>query len=259
MNVNLSRIFLCFAILLAMVSFGLTQPINIAHRGASFDAPENTLAAVNLAWKQGVDAVEVDVHLSVDNKIMVMHDKDAKHTSGADLKIIKTSSAELRKLDVGFFKLAKYAGEKIPFLEEVLASIPKGKKLFIEIKSDKSMLPALKALIEKSGKADQILIIGFDFDTIEAAKSMMPIIPVYWLKYSLIKYSGRIIERVKDAGLNRLNLHYQNITEKFVSKVEDAGLSLYTWTVDDPVEANHLKALGIDGITTNRLLLLLKK
>ena len=256
---NLTRMFLCSVVLFGLVSVVSSQPMIIAHRGASFDAPENTLAAVKMAWQQGADAVEVDVHLSADNKIMVIHDKDTRRTSGTDLKVKETISNELRKLDVGSFKSSKYTGERIPFLEEIIETIPKGKMLFVEIKSDESMLPVLKKLIEKSGKTGQIVIIGFDFATVEEAKSMMPDIPVYWLKFSFIRYSGGIIERVKEAGLDGLNLHHKNISGKFASKVKKAGLGLYTWTVDDPMEAKRLQDLGIDGITTNRPLWLMQK
>lgn len=239
---------LCFGTMLTIKS----QPLIIAHRGASYDAPENTMAAVQMAWKKGADAVEVDVHFSSDERIMVIHDKDTKRTGGADLKVSETPSTELRKLDVGSYKSKKYAGERIPFLEEVIQTIPAGKTLFIEIKSDGSLLPALKDIIDKSKKEGQIVVIGFVFDTMEAAKLMMPDIPVYWLHHSLLRYSGGIIERAKGAGLDGLNLHYRNISRKFAAKVKETGLGLYSWTVDDPIEARRLKRLGIDGITTNR-------
>ena len=248
---NYASLCSCFFILLFVYQVS-AQPMIIAHRGASFDAPENTLAAVHLAWQQGADAVEVDVHLSADNRIMVIHDKDTKRTSGIDLKIKESSSSDLRKLDVGSFKSKEFKGEQIPFLEEVIETIPKGKRLFVEIKSDETMLPVLKTLLEKSAKSGQIIIIGFDFETVERAKSMMPGIPVYWLKFSLIRYSKGIIARVKEAGLDGLNLHHRNISKKFASKAKESGLGLYTWTVDDPKEAIRLQSISIDGITTNR-------
>ena len=85
----------------------------IAHRGASHDAPENTLASVELGYEQGADAVEIDIHLSKDNRIMVNHDKDTKRTAGNNLTIKDSNSAELRKLDVGSWKNKKYKGEKM--------------------------------------------------------------------------------------------------------------------------------------------------
>jgi len=99
----------------------------VAHRGASFDAPENTVAAIKLAWEQKADASEFDVYLSKDGKIVVIHDATTKRTAGDDMKVALTNLDELRKLDVGKWKNAKFAGEKIPTLEEMLATVPSGK------------------------------------------------------------------------------------------------------------------------------------
>ena len=100
----------------------------VAHRGASYDAPENTVAAIKLAWEQKADAAEFDVFLSKDGKIVVMHDKDTKRIAGVDRKVVDQTLAELRKLDVGRWKDAKFAGEKMPTLDEMLATVPEGKQ-----------------------------------------------------------------------------------------------------------------------------------
>src|SRR5690606_25591938 len=93
------------------------QNTYIAHRGASYDAPENTVTAAKLAWEQGADAVECDIHLSKDNRIMVIHDKDTKRTCSnkKNLSIADSPSTLLRDLDAGSWKDKKYKGEKIPF------------------------------------------------------------------------------------------------------------------------------------------------
>ena len=98
----------------------LPIPEIVAHRGFSDIAPENTLAAINLAWKIGCPCVECDVYLTKDHRIMLMHDKSTKRTTGKDLYMAETGSDQLRNLDAGFWKDPQYAGEKIPFLEEVL-------------------------------------------------------------------------------------------------------------------------------------------
>ena len=150
-------------------------PLIIAHRGESFDAPENTLASVNLAWERGADAVEIDVHMSKDNEIMVIHDSDTKRVSGIYKKIKKSNSAELKELDVGSWKNEKFKDERIPLLKEVLFTIPTGKKIIIEIKSARKILPFLKAELEKSGLLpDQIEIISFSYKTVKEAKKLMP-------------------------------------------------------------------------------------
>ncbi len=231
----------------------------IAHRGASYLAPENSMSAVMLGWEKGAD-VEVDVYLSKDNRIVVIHDKTTKRTGDKDLAISETGWEELRTVDVGRFKSEEFAGERIPLLEEVVATIPAGRKLYVEIKCGQEVLPFLEEVIEASGKGGEIVIIAFDFDTIVAAKKRMPDIGAYWLKGTerdkvTKKYIGHgvgLVEKVKAAGLDGLDVHYAGVTREFAEAVKDAGLGLYVWTVDDPEDAALLIELGVDGITTNR-------
>jgi len=235
------------------------MPMVIAHRGSSDAAPENTLASALLAWRQNADAVEVDIRLSKDNRLMVIHDETTERTAGVDMKISETSSAKLRKLDVGSHKSKKYAGERIPFLEEIIDTVPPGKKLFVEVKSDAKTLPYLKEIVEKSGKADQIIIIGFDLEDMAAMKRLTPEIPVYWLNAAkedkatkeYIPYDPDVIAITKESDLDALNLFYKGITEQFADQAKKHNLPLYTWTVDDLDIAKKMKALGIKGITTN--------
>src|SRR5262245_52466901 len=106
----------------------------VGHRGASYDAPENSLSAMKLAWVQDADGIETDIHLSKDNHIVVMHDYDTKRIGGVDKKIVDQNWDELQKLEIGAWKDPKYAGEKMPTLDSFLATIPNGKCIFIEIK-----------------------------------------------------------------------------------------------------------------------------
>ena len=105
----------------------------IAHRGASYLAPENTRASVMMGWEKKAD-VEVDVHLSQDNRIVVIHDSTTKRTTNQDLKVSETPSDVLHHLDAGSFKGEQFAGEPIPFLADIIDTIPPPKKLFVEIK-----------------------------------------------------------------------------------------------------------------------------
>jgi glycerophosphoryl diester phosphodiesterase len=123
-----------FVLTLIIVPMIFQQPSTmiIAHRGASHDAPENTLASVNLAWEIGADAAEVDVHLSKDKRIMVIHDGDTKRTTGENMLIRESMSSDLRSLDASN-SMDQFRGERIPFLEEVMATVPEGKVLFVEV------------------------------------------------------------------------------------------------------------------------------
>ena len=226
-------------------------PMIIAHRGASFDAPENTLAAVKLAWEKDADAVEIDVHLSKDKRIMVIHDKDTRRTAGDKLIIKESLSGELRDLEVGSFKDPGYTGERIPFLEEVIETIPEGKVLVIEVKSDDAILPVLVEQISSSPKEKQCVVISFNFDIVSGIKRRLPYIPAYWLNRS-DSYNADQIKMAEDASLEGLNFHHEGISREFVSLVHNAGLEMFAWTVDDPKDARRLAEIGIDGITTNR-------
>jgi len=238
---------------------GCSKPVEIiAHRGASYLAPENTMASVTLGWEKDAD-VEVDVHLSKDNRIVVIHDASTKHITGKDLKVKETTSEELRKLDYGSFKGERFTGEQIPFLDDVLKTIPPERKLYIEIKCGKEILPFLRQAIIESGRISQIVIIGFDIEVVTSSMQLIDV-PTYWLRGTKkvkdteewIPHDPELVKTVKDRGLDGLDVHYAGVTKEFVNAVKDAGQKLYVWTVDDPDEAKRMVWLGVTGITTNR-------
>jgi glycerophosphoryl diester phosphodiesterase len=226
----------------------------IAHRGASHLAPENTLASVRLAWEMGADAVEVDVRLTKDNRIVAIHDPTTLRTSGTDLEVADTHSSDLRELDVGSHKHVDFAGETIPFLEEVLDTVPAGRHLFIEVKSGPKILPVLNETIARSGKRSQVALIGFDLQTMKAAKEILPDVPAHWLcdKKVWAPFGGSLARTAKAHGLDGMNIHWSAVTWRFARAVRKAGLKLYAWTVDNAAEADRLDGLGVNGITTNR-------
>ncbi len=245
--------------LFAVAISGCTNSVEIiAHRGASHLAPENTMASVMLGWKKGAD-VEVDVYLSADNRIVVIHDSTTKRTGGTELKVKEATSRELRKLDVGSFKAEQFTGEQIPFLADIIETIPPKRKLYVEIKCGKEILPFLKELIVDSGRISQIVIIGFDLDTVTMSKKLIDV-PTYWLKGTAkdedtgewIPHDLQLIQTAQDNGLDGMDVHYAGVTKEFADAAISAGQNLYVWTVDDPAEAARLARLGVAGITTNR-------
>ncbi len=247
-----------FCLFIVSIS-GCTKSVEIiAHRGASYLAPENTMASVMLGWEKGAD-VEVDVHLSKDNRIVVIHDSSTKRTGEIDLKVKEAASRELRKLDVGRFKSEEYAGEQIPFLADIIETIPPGRKLYVEIKCEKEVLPILHKLIIQSGKMSQIVIIGFDLETVTLSKELIDV-PTYWLKGTekdketeeWIPHDPQLVQIAKNKGLDGLDVHYAGVTKDFMDAVKASAQKLYVWTVDEPEEAIRLVKLGVDGITTNR-------
>lgn len=243
-----------FSIALVFLSMQLfAQNTFIAHRGASYLAPENTVASANKAWELGADAVELDVHLSKDNRVMVIHDKDTKRTCTGkkNLEIAKTPSILLRDLDAGSWKGDEFKGEKIPFLGEMIATVPEGKKLVVEIKCGQDVIPALVRCIEKYGKQDQIVFIAFDWNTIVATQKAFPENKCYWLSASKAAAKKRIPEATAE-GLAGVNLKSSIIDKEIMTLAGENKLEVLAWTVDELDEAKRITDLGVSGITTNR-------
>ena len=233
----------------------------IAHRGASADAPENTLSAMKLGWEQGADAVELDLWLSKDGKLVVFHDADTKRFEKKARKVPTLTWDELQALDVGGWKGEKFKGERIPRLEPILATIPKGRRAVLEIKCGPEILPELKRVLRAAGKTkEELAIITFNYETLKESKKMFPEIEHLFL-HGYKQDPGTkafpelkpVIELCKLAKCEGLNLNYEwPIDAAFVKEVRAAGLKLYVWTVNDAAIAKRLVGLGIDGITTDR-------
>lgn len=234
----------------------------IAHRGESFDAPENTLSSINLAWERGAEAVEVDVHLTKDNYVVVIHDSKTKRIGGRNKKVKHQTLAQLKELDVGSWKNEKYTGEKIPTLKEVLETVPSRKKLIIEVKSGVKTLPYLKKNIEISNlKNYQLEIISFNYAVVAEAKRIFTGNKVLFLAdldynaFTKLRSPSveKLIKKTKEANLDGLNVWAgELLTKEFVKKIKSSELYLYVWTVNDPLKAKELIYQGIDGITTDR-------
>lgn len=238
----------------------MNRTIFIAHRGESIDAPENTLAAINLAWERNADAVEVDVHLTADNKIAVIHDSSTKRTGRKYLKVSNHSFSELKKINVGTLKGSKFADEKIPSLEEVLDTVPVNKMLLVEIKSGLQIINELYDVIKKSKvKPEQVKIIGFNLQTMSYLKENFNSHEIFWIRKTGMNYLNfrkdnyhDIISTSLKYGFNGLDVKYSKlINQQFVDRIKKAGLRLFVWTVNDPQTAKDLVDMGVDGITSD--------
>jgi glycerophosphoryl diester phosphodiesterase len=233
----------------------------IAHRGSSFIAPENTRAAVELAWREGADAAEGDFRLTADGKIVAMHDADLRRTAGVDRRVVDCTLTELQAFDAGSWKAEQYKGEPIPTLEDLLATVPPGKRFFVEVKCGAEIIDELRRVVEDSGlEPSQIVPISLQFETIAAIKQAIPQCPAYWVVEFKRNAQGdwrplpaEVLERANSTGLDGLDLMASGpIDAAFASQIRDAGLGLCVWTVDDPVLAKNLLNIGVQGITTNR-------
>lgn len=238
----------------------------IAHRGSSFLAPENTLAAAQLAWQEGADAVEGDFRISKDGHLVCIHDKTLKRTAGVDRLVTACTLDELRTYDVGTWKAEGFAGQRIATLEEMLATVPQGKRFFVELKDhSRSVIAALhRAVNNMPLDPSQIVMICLDKDAILRVKRFVPQCPAYWVvqatpKYSLVEGGRNWPDRdtmrwtAKFDKLDGLDLEaIWPIDTTIIRDLKNAGLQLAIWTVDDPAVARWWIDLGIHSITTNR-------
>lgn len=226
----------------------------IAHRGASYLAPENTLASVALGYAEGADAVEIDVQLSQDKQLVVIHDKSTLRTAGGvHLLVAETPCARLRQLDVGSWKEADYKGERIPLLQEVLALVPEQKKLVIELKCGPESLPFLQQLLAACSIVNQLVFISFNQEVILEVKHLFPNISAFWLLHNWASVNADEAIRIAcESQLDGLNVHYTLVTSAFMKKIQQNGLNVYAYTVNDVNCAQRLLDLGVKGITTDR-------
>jgi glycerophosphoryl diester phosphodiesterase len=235
-----------------------------AHRGASHDAPENTLAAFRLAWEQAADAIEGDFRLSGDGRIICVHDADTKRVAGVNHVVATTPLAELRTLDAGRWKGERFTGERLPTFAEVLATVPPGKRFFIELKTGPEIVPPLvEDLAAWRGDPALLTIIAFDADTVAACKRALPAIRAHLLtSFEQDKATGawrptaeRIAATVQACGADGVGLQGQRkvIDRGFLDRLKAGGVGeFHVWTIDAPEDARAFRDLGAMGITTNR-------
>jgi glycerophosphoryl diester phosphodiesterase len=239
----------------------------IAHRGASYEAPENTLASVRLAWEQNADAVEVDVFLTKDNRIVAIHDVDTYRTAGGTQRIDQHTLEELRLVDVGSWKHTRFAGEPMPSLEEVINTIPDNKRLVIESKCGVQIVPFLQEVLQRSGKPDTRFVhLSASYPTLRASRQAMPGIKTVWLQEFPLDLPENerpakterstleeLIGEAQEAEIAGLSFDLDwPVDEPLIQKIKAAGLECHVWTVDSPEKALQLMKWGIDTITTNR-------
>jgi len=225
----------------------------IAHRGASYLAPQNTLASVKLAWELGADAAECDVMLSSDNRVVVFHDKNTRKLCGKNHVLAETPWEVLKELIVipGETNLPGYTGETIPLLKDLLTTIPDDRTLVIEIKTGTEILPFLKGVVDRHWKTGKIAFISFDFDAVRQAKAIYPDVPCYYLAM-FKKDAKKHISKALEYKLDGLDLRHSIIDERLSETCREAGLDLWCWTVNDPGTAFKMKQLGVSAVTTDR-------
>jgi len=254
------------------------QPIALqAHRPAA--PPENTLPAFHWGWARG-RTCELDVYLTRDGKIVVVHDDTTGRTCDRNLKVAASTLDELRRLDAGIKKGPIWRGLRLPTLREVLDAMPPGHRLYVESKQGPGIVGPLLAEIDAAGKGpDQIVFISFSIDCITALKRARPEFTCYWilvfeeLKPGIwragydrteddnltfrtvwqqpVDYAELVaLARHDDVHLDGLDVSYQQ-PDDFAAAMRRAGMPWGAWAVDDGDVAVDLARKGAIQITTN--------
>ena len=233
-------------------------PKIIAHRGASHDAPENTLASFRLAWEQQADGIEGDFYLTSDNRVVCIHDKTTKRTAGTGLNVVESSYPELAKLDVGAWKGPKFKGEHIPTLEEVLDVVPAGKYFFVEIKDGPRIVePIAEILAAKKADPAKVVLISFDDEVVKACREKIPAHHAYLI--TSLKDFGKpgrpeaeIAALEACGGQGLLFKSTVPVTPGWFKAAKGNGRTMFCWNVDEPVLGRKMMALGVDFMGSNR-------
>lgn len=220
------------------------KPKIYAHRGASSQAPENTLAAFQFAFEQGADGIELDVMLSKDQQLVVIHDDAVDRTTDGTGRVADLSLAELKQLNAG-------EGETIPTLAEVLDRFGGRFLINIELKNYSSLLDALPLavaeMVRDYGVADSVLISSFNPLNFARFHRVLPDVP-----RGMLTFPGRarnILYRL--FRYEAFHPYFKDVDEAMVQAVHARGRQINVWTVDEAAEIRHLAKLGVDAIITN--------
>lgn len=233
------------------------RPLVIAHRGASGQAPENTMAAFELAIELGSDMIELDVRRCLDGALVVIHDATVDRTTRGDYRgaVAGLTLAQLKSLDAGSWRGQQFAGERIPTLEEVLAAFGGRTRILIELKEAGTEADIAHA-VRAASVADSVMMQSFDAECVNTIASLMPEAPAGVLfnapgLLSRLFFASTVVNRTVGARGAFAAVNYNAVTQSLAGAVRAAGLGIYAWTVDDASAMHDMVKLGLDGIITN--------
>lgn len=233
----------------------LPQPVVFAHRGASAHAPENTIAAFELALTHQADAVELDVKLSADGHVVVMHDATVNRTTDGKGRVRDLSLAGLRALDAGSHFSDQFKGEKVPTLEEVFEAL--GKRTIINVEltnyntSRDSLVETVCMLVKKHKMQKRVLFSSFLGSNLSKAGSFLPEVP-----RGLLALNGLLGVWARSFGFtfgkyDALHPNLKDMTQQETVRVHRLKRRVHVWTVNDQQDMRRLFDWGVDGIFTD--------
>jgi glycerophosphoryl diester phosphodiesterase len=238
--------------------------LNFAHRGASHDAPENTLAAFHLAREMGADGVELDVQTSKDGEAVVIHDFAVDRTTDGQGLVKDKTLAELKALDAGSWfddpsinsGRRRFAGQRIPTLQEVIVEVGHQLLLNIELKAkvfgSADLVAEVVRLIEDHNLIHRAIVSSFNPFVLRRVKRLNPRINTGLLYFFDLPANLIRALLIVLAGPDALHPEKRLITQEYMNWAKERGYRVNVWTVDEPAKMKRLVALGVDGIITNR-------
>jgi glycerophosphoryl diester phosphodiesterase len=240
--------------------------LNIAHRGASSEVAENTLAALRRAVELGADMVEIDVRRSRDGALVLMHDSTLTRTTDvqrvfprrAPWRVGDFTYDELRRLDAGSWKSPAFAGERVATLDEVLDIIgPSRTGLLLELKSPElypgivgdvvAQMQGLPKLVQPAVAEGRLVVQSFDVAAMKEHKTLVPSVPV-----GLLGTPSRANLPALGTWADQVNPSHFSVDKAYVDQVHRAGMQCLVWTVDRPPAMRRALRIGVDGVITNR-------
>jgi glycerophosphoryl diester phosphodiesterase len=231
------------------------RALNIAHRGASRAAPQNTLAAFRKAMELGADGVELDVQLSADGHVVVMHNSSVDETTDGTGLVAEKTLAELKALDAGSKFSPQFAGERIPALAEVFDALDGKLLVNVELKDLSARGDGLEAsvveVVRQYRMEKKVLFSSFNPFALRRVHALAPDIPIGLL------YARSLPIFLRRAWLAPLAPHqarhpdFTLVDKPLVEWCRARRLRVHTWTVNDPAEMKRLIGLGVDAIITD--------
>ncbi|WP_330177144.1 glycerophosphodiester phosphodiesterase family protein [Streptomyces sp. NBC_01498] len=212
--------------------------LTIGHRGVMGVEPENTLRSFLHAERAGMDAIELDLHLSKDGALVVMHDAELDRTTDGTGPIAGRTLAELRGLDAG-------RGERVPVFEEVLDAVRS--PLQAEIK-DVAAARALAEVIRRRGLVGRVEVSSFHDEAVAEIASLVPGVRTVLIAS---RWGGDVVDRAVAVGADSLALNIRRLTLETVERAHAAGLGVIGWVVNTPEQLRLVRAFGLDGATTD--------
>jgi glycerophosphoryl diester phosphodiesterase len=240
--------------------------LRVAHRGGAGLAPENTLAAFRKALELDADAVELDVHMSKDGALMVMHDPDLFRITGKVGEISALTLAELRRLNAA----ATYEGpdvgpQRIPTLQEVLALVQGHAGVQIEIKRrrNKRRYPGIEARVIAAVRQYNMLadavVLSFDFSTLQKITALEPkmqtcalISTRYLSRFDVRQDAASVAADLSAHGFNCVGIKHTKLTTPLMRTLRAHGFRVGVWTVNEPASIRQFAEMGVDFITSDR-------